>query len=71
MEAEAQLLCLRLARDHDIHLDPDLINNSVKELELEHEVRLVLEYGYNALVRYYSPTDSRLPENAIREQDVD
>lgn len=32
-----------------------------EELTPEHEGDLIVEYGFDALVRYYAPNDPRLP----------
>ncbi len=57
-------LCERFHLQHRIDLCPDLIETGRPELTTEHETMLAIEHGEHALVRYYSPLDPFLPENA-------
>jgi len=53
-------LAHRLLQQDGIHIDPALVDTTRPPLEIEHETRIIMEYGYDALVRYYCPTDPRL-----------
>lgn len=58
---DAARIALRLSRERMIHLSPDRFTlDGREELEPDHEGNILAEYGFDALVRYYCPTDPRL-----------
>lgn len=63
--ADAQRVSERLERERRIFLDPaTFVLDGREELDSEHEGGILAEYGYDALVRYYCPTDPRLSADA-------
>ena len=44
----------RIEQDWKISISPSKLDMTAEELDPEHEGRLVLEYGFDALVKYYT-----------------
>jgi hypothetical protein len=57
---DRQRVADRLRRERGIDLDPELVEIGREELDPEHEGNIIVDYGYDALVRYYCPNDPRL-----------
>jgi hypothetical protein len=55
-------LCRRLAREREVSMDPRLVGRGVPALTPSEEGKLIAEYGFEGLVRYYCPHDPRLRE---------
>ncbi len=69
MTLDRQAVVDRLRRERSIDLCAELIDD-VEELTSDHEGDLIRDYGFNALVRYYSPLDPGLPENEKKGGDA-
>jgi len=57
-------LSARIHQQRHIYLDPAKVDTTAEELTPEHEGRLIAEYGFEALVRYYCPGESGPKEAA-------
>lgn len=60
--ADADRVCRRLLLERSVYMNPDLFAlDGREELEPDHEGYIIAEYGFDAMIRYYCPTDPRLP----------